>query len=72
MTLRTMPLNILYKVEFFNTITGFWEKIQDFSQESYPQAITKLYDLYKFNNSNKYRLIKVEESLIDILYPPGS
>jgi hypothetical protein len=67
-----MPLNIIYKVQFLNKTSGFWETLNNFPQEEYAQSITSLYNHYKFDNSRQYRLVQIKEELIDSLFPPGS
>ena len=67
-----MIINIIYKVQYLDIKSGFWTDIQIFPVESYHQAITKLYDEYKWDKSRQYRLTQVKEELIDSLFPSGS
>jgi hypothetical protein len=67
-----MLINSIYKVQFLSKKTGFWEVLNNFPEGEYSQAVTSLYNHYKFDNSRQYRLVQVKEELMDFLSPPGS
>lgn len=68
-----MVLNAVFKIQYFNNKTGYWITISEFGRDDIRISAQKeLNKEYKLDNSRKYRLIKVTEELIDILYPPIS
>ncbi len=67
-----MILQIIYKIQYFNPVSGEWVDVGNFPQTQYNEAFKFFHNQYKLNNTKKLRFIQIKDEQLDILFPPDS